>query len=72
MRLDCRPDLTLTMTAVLTPNAAHATSVASPVAMVVIPWTILPLRRAAIGAKIKTKPAKPQARGLRMRALVVL
>ena len=36
MRLDCRPDLTLTMTAVLTPNAAHATSVARPVAMVVI------------------------------------
>jgi len=42
------------------------------VGFVLTPWTILPLRRAAIGAKIKTKPAKPQARGLRMRALVVL
>jgi len=75
------------MIAVLMPNAAQAASVASRVAIDVIcilsvlaldshrqvltPCATLPFRSAAIGARIITKPARPQAIGFKINAPVV-
>jgi len=87
MMLDLTPFLTLTMIAVLMPNAAQAAIVARRVAIDVIyilsvlvleiyrsvltPCATLPFRSAAIGARIITKPARPQAIGFRIKAPVV-